>query len=96
MEEEIQAIKEVKHTKPRTLIPMDLEIFAYKTSRYLASEESEEDLMSSDEEGGVTPELEQLTMDKEDFEVKALQDEEGKGLTLIVNKVMKRKLEEGD
>lgn len=94
IEEEIQSIQPVKHTNPRASIPTVLDIIAYKTPRSWASKDSEEDFVSSDEEE-VTSEEKRLTLDKNVVPME-LNNEEKDGDKLVVNKGLKRNLEEGE
>ena len=60
------------------------------------SEESEESLVSSDEEEEITQDVSEPTLDKEDVEAKELQKENGGPEPIVKNKRVKRKLEDGD
>lgn len=49
IEEEIHTREEIKRTKPRALIPMFFDVFAFTTPRSQVNEECEESLVSSDD-----------------------------------------------
>lgn len=98
IEEDIQSIQEVKHTKPRAYILMVFKVFAYKTPSSLVSGESDEDFLSSDEEE-VTHVLEPPTIVDEKIatiELESEEKEDNEDKLIMKNKGIERKLEEGD